>query len=128
MSKGYDANRAHRDQIASCGKSLGKRAGFSCEWCGSKDDLRPWEFHPGCEPALETLALFCGRCRSIADGASAEPGELHFLRTALWSDIEAIAGGAGRALVRSRISWAREAIEESIFDEPLKETLLKELR
>ena len=128
MAKGYDANREHKELVASFGKILGKRAGFACEWCGSKDDLRPWEFRPGEEPAPEILALLCQRCRAIADGASAEAGELHPLRNALWSDIEAIAGGAGRVLLRSRVPWARDAIEESIYDEVLKEKLFKESR
>ena len=128
MAKGYDANREHKDLIASFGKSLGKRAGFSCEWCGAKDELRPWEYLAGEEPAPELLALLCGRCRAIADGAPAEQGELHSLRNALWSDIEAIAGGAGRVLVRSKVPWARDAIEESIYDDELKEKLFKGVR
>ncbi len=128
MAKGYDANREQKDLIASFGKILGKRAKFTCEWCGSKDDLRPWEYSPGEEPAPELLALLCGRCRAIAGGAPAEPGELHTLRNALWSDIEAIAGGAARLLLRSKVPWAREAIEESIYDETLREKLFKELR
>ena len=114
--------------VASFGKILGKRAGFTCEWCEAKDDLRPWEYRPGEEPAAEILALLCGRCRTIADGTPAEPEELHVLRNALWSDIEAIACGAGRVLVRSGVSWARDAIDESIYDEALKEKLFKELR
>lgn len=128
MAKGYDVNRDHKDLVASFGKIIGKRAGFKCEWCEAKDDLRPWEYRPGEEPAAELLALLCGRCRGIAEGAPAEPGELHSLRNALWNDIEAIAGGAGRALARSGVSWAREAIDESIYDEELKAQLLKELR
>ena len=128
MAKGYDANREHKDLVASFGKTLGKRAGFKCEWCDAKDDLRPWEYQSGEEPSAETLALLCGRCRAIAEGEPAEPGELHALRNALWSAIEAIAGGAGRVLVRSGVPWAREAIDESIYDEELKATLFKELR
>lgn len=128
MAKGYDAHREHKELVASFGKSLGKRAGFACEWCGAKDDLRPWEYLPGAEPATELLALLCGRCRAIAEGAPAEPGELYLLRNALWNDIEAIAGGAGRVLLRSRVPWAREAIEESIYDDALKEKLFRELR
>jgi hypothetical protein len=125
MAKGYDTNREHKDLVTSFGKILGKRAGFRCEWCESKDDLRPWEYQPGDEPSAENLALLCVRCRAVADGAPAEPGELHAFRNALWSDIEAVAGGAGRVLVRSGVSWAREAIDESIYDEDLKEKLFK---
>ena len=128
MAKGYDANQERKELIASYGKMLGKRAGFKCEWCEGKDDLRLWEFRPDQEPEEGALALLCGRCRTIADGAPAEPEELHVLRNALWSDIEAIACGAGRVLVRSGVSWARDAIDESIYDEALKEKLFKELR
>ena len=125
MAKGYDANREHKDQVASFGKVLGKRAGFTCEWCGAKDDLRPWEYRPGAEPAPDGLALLCQRCRSLADGAPADPGELPSLRNALWSDVEAVAGGAGRVLLRSKVPWARDAIEESIYDEAVREKLFK---
>ena len=128
MAKGYDSHREHQDLVTSFGKILGKRAGFRCEWCESKESLRPWEYRSGEEPALELLLLLCERCRALASGAAPEPGELHYLRNALWSDVEAIAAGAGRVLVRSRVPWAREAIEESIYDEALKEELFKELR
>lgn len=127
MAKGYDTNREHQDLVASFGKIIGKRAGFKCEWCEAKDNLRLWEYQPDEEPTAEMLALLCGRCRAIADGAPAEPGELHSLRNALWNNIEAIAGGAGRTLARSGVPWAREAIDESIYNEALKEKLFKEL-
>jgi len=126
MAKGYNENRERRELVASFGKSLGKRAGFACEWCGAKDDLRPWEYRPGEEPALELLALLCCRCRALAGGAPAEPAELHTLRNALWSDSEAIAGGVARVLLRSKVPWAREAIEESIYDEELKGRVFRE--
>jgi hypothetical protein len=128
MAKGYDTNREHKDQVASFGKILGKRAGFRCEWCQAKDDLRPWEYLPGDEPSEEMLALLCVRCRAVADGAPAEPGELHALRNALWSDIEAVAGGAGGVLMKSGVPWAREAVEECIYNEGLKERLFKYVR
>ncbi len=128
MAKGYDGNREQKELVASYGKILGKRAKFACEWCGAKDDLRPWEYSPGEVPAPELLALLCGRCRDIAQGGKAEEGELHALRNALWSDMEAIAGGAGRVLIRSKVPWGRDAIEESIYDEELREKLFKESR
>ncbi len=125
MAKGYDTNKEQKELVASFGKVLGKRAKFACEWCGAKNDLRPWEYCPGEEPVAEFLALLCGRCRDIAGGAAAEPAELFSLRNNLWSDVEAIAGGAGRVLLRNKVPWAREAIEESIYDEELKDRLFK---
>jgi hypothetical protein len=125
MAKGYDANRERQQDVAAFGKILGKRGGFSCEWCGGKGDLRPWDHRPDAEPSPETLALLCARCRELAEGKQAEPNELHSLRNALWSDIPAIAEGAARVLLRSKEPWVREAVEESLIDEGVKQELLK---
>lgn len=125
MAKGFDAHQERKELIASFGKALGKRAGFTCEWCEGKNDLRPWEFRPEQEPETEALALLCHRCRDMAAGKDAEPAELHALRNALWSDIPAVAGGAGKVLKRSKVPWAREAVEESVYDEDLKEEIFK---
>ena len=124
MTRGYQANRERMELIASFGKRLGKRAGFVCEWCGDKDDLRPWDYRPDAEPAEETLALLCRRCRDLAAGATADPNELRSIRNALWSDIPAIAEGAGRVLARCKEPWVREAIEESLMDDSIKRELL----
>jgi hypothetical protein len=125
MAKGYQANRVHLEAIQLLGKTLGKRASFKCEWCDSKDDLRPWEYHPDNEPTIDTLALLCSRCRDLAKGSKADPNELHSIRNALWSDITAVAEGAARVLARCPETWARDAIEESCIDEQLKADLLR---
>jgi hypothetical protein len=127
MGKGYQANQDRKAEIASFGKQLAKRAGFICEWCGSKDDLRPWDAAPTQEPEEANLALLCGHCRFLAEGGKGEEQELHDLRNALWSDVPAIAGGAAAVLARHRVAWAREAIEESLLPEDLKERLVKGL-
>lgn len=120
MVKGYQANRERLDDIGTFGKAIGKRAGFKCEWCESKDDLRVWDYKPDADPSMETLALLCQRCRGWADGRKADPNELRSIRNALWSDIPAIAEGAARVLAQCREPWAREAIEESFIDEAIK--------
>ncbi len=124
MAKGYNANQERLAEINLLGKELAKRAGFRCEWCESKDALRPWDHAADLEPTLSTLALLCGRCRELAAGAAAGPNELHTLRNALWSDIPAVAEGVALVLIRSRQAWVREAIEESLIDEVVKERLL----
>ena len=113
--------------VSSLGKGLAKRAGFACEWCGSKEQLRPWDQRPDREPSEATLALLCGRCRDLADGRPAEGNELRSLQGALWSDVPAVAEGVAAVLARSRQPWVREAIEESLIDETVKATLLKGL-
>jgi hypothetical protein len=125
MAKGYQANRDHQEAINLLGKTLSKRAGFSCEWCDSKDNLRPWDYCPDSEPELDNLALLCECCRALAGGSKADPNELHSIRNALWSDIPAVSEGAARVLSRCRETWARDAIDESCINELLKAELLR---
>jgi hypothetical protein len=124
MTKGYQANQDRQQELALQGKQLAKRAGFACEWCGSKDDLRTWDAEPKQPVVAENLALLCGRCRFLAEGGKGGEHELHDLRNALWSDIPAVAGGAAAVLARHRVSWAREAIEESLLPDELKQKLV----
>ena len=124
MAKGHAAHRERQELIASFGKVLGKRAKFRCEWCEGKDDLRPWDHRPEEEPAEETLALLCGRCREWAGGMKATEQELRSIRNALWSDVPAVAEGAARVLARCKEPWAREAIEESFIADEVKRELL----
>ncbi len=125
MAKGYDDNRERLQEINDLGKAIGKRAGFRCEWCEGKDELRLWDYRPDASPQAETLALLCQRCRGWADGRKAVADELHAVRNALWSDIPAVAEGAARVMARCREPWVREAIEESCLDEAVKAELLK---
>jgi len=122
---GYQANKERLEEISALGKTIGKRAGFKCEWCESKDDLRVWDYQPDLPPGMETLALLCGRCRDWADGRKAESNELRSIRNALWSNIPAIAEGSARVLARCKEPWAREAIEESFIADDVKADLLK---
>ena len=125
MAKGYLANRERQDDVSTFGKAIGKRAGFKCEWCESREDLRVWDSRPDASPAMETLALLCQRCREWADGGKAASNELRSIRNALWSDVPAIAEGAARVLAQCKEPWAREAIEESFIDEGVKAVILK---
>lgn len=124
MSKGYQASMDRRDEVSGFGKAVGKRAGFKCEWCEGKDDLRVWDYRPDAEPEMETLALLCQRCRGWAEGRRSDPKELRSIRNALWSDVPAVAEGAARVLARCSESWAREAVEESLIDDATKADIL----
>ncbi len=124
MAKGYLANRERQEAIAELGKDLARRAKFTCEWCEGKGDLRPWEYSLEAEPTLENLALLCGSCRELAEGKKVPGHELYVIRSALWSPIPAVAIGAARVLSRCTEPWAREAIEESLIDEAVKQEFL----
>ena len=125
MAKGYQANKKRQETLSAFGKAIGKRAGFACEWCGGKDELRVWDHKPDAEPEIDSLALLCGRCRALADGRKGDPNEMRSIRNALWSDVPAVAEGAARMLARCKEPWVREAIEESLIDEKLKVELLR---
>lgn len=125
MAKGYQANKERQDDISALGKAIGKRAGFQCEWCERKDNLRVWDYKPDNPPVMETLALLCQRCRDWADGRKASSNELRSIRNALWNNIPAIAEGAAMVLAQCKEAWAREAIEESFIDENIKVEVLK---
>lgn len=125
MAKGYQANKERLNEISIFGKEIGKRAGFKCEWCEGKDDLRVWDYRPDETPEMESLALLCQRCRGWADGRKPDQNEFHAIRNALWSDVPAVAEGAAKVLSQCKEPWAREAIEESFIDDAVKAVLLK---
>jgi len=125
MAKGYKANKERLEEISTFGKGIGKRAGFKCEWCESKDDLRVWDYKPDALPNMETLVLLCQQCRCWADGERVSSNELRSIRNALWGNIPGVAEGAARVLIQCKESWVREAIEESFIDDAVKIELLK---
>lgn len=125
MAKGYEAHKGRQEEIGALGKAVGKRAGFACEWCEGKDDLRVWDYQPDETPCMETLALLCRQCREWAEGRKATADEVRSIRSALWSDVPAVAEGAARVLARCGETWAREAIEGSFIDDAVKAALLK---
>ena len=124
MAKGQKVHQEHLDAVSVFGKSIGKRAGFRCEWCEGSEGLRVWEYRPEQEPSPENLALLCESCRTLSVSKSGDTHQFRALRNALWSDIPAVAEGAALVLARCRESWAREAIEESLIDEELKARLI----
>ncbi|HTG81489.1 MAG TPA: hypothetical protein VL949_06070 [Geobacteraceae bacterium] len=124
MAKGYQTHKERQELVSSFGKALGKRAAFRCEWCDGTDDLRVWDYRPEDEPSEQTLALLCASCRSLAAGKECHENQLHAIRNALWSDIQAVAEGAARVLARCPAPWVREAIEESLIDDSVKLELL----
>jgi len=125
MAKGYQGNKERQEEMSSFGKAIGKRAGFKCEWCESRDDLRVWDYKPDAPPGMETLALLCQQCRSWADGRKVSTNELRSIRNALWSNVPAVAEGAARVLAQCKEPWAREAVEESFIDDTIKTGLLR---
>jgi len=124
MAKGHQANKEHLEEIDTFGKAIGKRAGFKCEWCESKDDLGVWNHQPDQPPNMETLAMLCKRCRDLAGGRKSTSDELRSIRNALWSNVPAVSEGAAKVLVQCNESWVREAIEHCFIDDSIKDQIL----
>ncbi|HEX9593797.1 MAG TPA: hypothetical protein VGB12_10705 [bacterium] len=116
MAKGYEANKARQEHIASFGKELGRRAGFVCEWCGGKGDLRPQETDPVAEPEAANLLFLCADCRDLYGGARRDPERLRHMAGALWSPEPVVARSAAALLRRLGAAWAEETIELAGLD------------
>jgi protein PhnA len=125
MAKGHQAHKERQLDIQQLGKAIGKRAGFKCEWCEGKDDLRLWDYQPDMAPEAENLALLCQYCRALADGKQTDVNKLHSIRNALWSNVPAVAEGVAKVLAQCKEPWVREAIEESFIDDKIKCALLR---
>jgi len=116
MAKGYEANKERQEWIASFGKELGRRAGFVCEWCGGKGDLRPQETDPAAEPEADNLLFLCADCRDLYGGAHRDPNQLRHMEGVLWSQEPVVAREAARLLRRLGATWAEETIELAGLD------------
>jgi protein PhnA len=125
MAKGHQAHKERQLDIQQLGKAIGKRAGFKCEWCEGKDDLRLWDYQPDMAPEAENLALLCQYCRALADGKQTDVNQLRSIRNALWSNVPAVAEGVAKVLAQCKEPWVREAIEESFIDDKIKCALLR---
>ena len=128
MPKGHQGNKKRLEAIDAFAKSIGRRARTACEWCESKEDLQVWDFQPDIPPNMDTLAMLCRNCRELAKGKKARPGELRSIRNGLWSNIPAVAEGAGEVLVRCNEPWVRDAIDQSFMDNGIKMQLLAKIR
>ena len=110
MAKGKAKHQARLDAIQFFGKDLARRAGRRCELCEANEDLRIHDTDPEVEPAMETLALLCARCRAVIAGRKDDPETLRFLEGAIWSDQPLIGTLAKRMLREVDADWAREAL------------------
>jgi hypothetical protein len=126
MSKGHQGNKKRLLAISSFARSIGRRARITCEWCESKEDLQLWDYRPDMQPNMDTLAMLCRNCRELAGGKKASPDELRSISKALWSNIPAVAAGAGKILVQSDEPWVRDAINQSFLDDSTKIQLMAE--
>jgi protein PhnA len=124
MTKGYEANQARLQAIASFGKVLAKRAKFKCEWCEDDRDLRPVDLDPAAEPSEATLALLCASCRELKPGKKMDTNQLRRLSGAIWHAEPLVALGAAKILAASGEDWARELVADSLLDDETKATLL----
>ena len=128
MSKGHQGNKKRLEAISSFARSISKRARITCELCEGTKDLQVWDYRPDLPPNMDTLALLCRNCRELAGGKMASPQELRSIRKALWSNIPAVAVGAGEILIRCNEPWVQGAISQSFMDDNIKSQLLDKIQ
>ncbi|MFT7623230.1 MAG: protein PhnA [Myxococcota bacterium] len=111
MARGLDKHNERRDAVGFLGKELARRARSKCEFCEEPGALLPLDTAPEDEPTLETLALACERCRSVAGGAAADARTLRFLEGAVWHAVPAVSETARRLIREVDADWARDTVD-----------------
>jgi len=89
--------------------------------CGDSGRLDVVEVqgNPEPEPEEAWAILACSRCQEAMEGRW-EAGELHFLQTAVWSDVrpaQLVAVRLARKVAESGVTWARDLLEGLYLDE-----------
>lgn len=111
MAKGKEKHQARLDAVNLLGKDVARRAGRKCEWCEGAEELLAYDLDPEVEPSLDTVALFCARCRAVDEGRDDDPRTLRFLEGVIWSEVPGIQRRALAALRRVDADWARQSLE-----------------
>jgi hypothetical protein len=127
MVRRFDQHQERSELIHRLSKGLSKHAGFKCEWCEGKDDLRPYDCEPKKKvPSEETLLFLCKECRNILSAAPKKIDSklLRNRLNGLWSDREVVKEGLAELLVQTGERWAIEAVENAWFEGDFKERLL----
>ena len=111
MARGREKVEARKHALSLLGKDLARRAQRRCEFCETRDDLRPHDTCPTEDPTLEALVLLCPRCRSLVAGESVDVRECRFLEGAVWSDVPVVAELAKQCLGTIDADWARDTLD-----------------
>ncbi len=117
MAKGYQQDRARKDQVSALGKTLVRRSGKKCELCGvSGESMAVMEVEPAPEqPDPDHAVLICEPCGSGASGGKLSLDRWRFLDTAIWSEVPAVQVTAVRLcrrLEREGADWAGSLLSD----------------
>lgn len=114
MAKGRDKHDAYLDALNWLGKDLARRAKSKCELTGESGTLQIFDLEgPKVEPDLEHVVLVCSLAVDHLEGRQLKSETLHYLQTAIWSDLTPVRRAAVRILEQIDEPWAEEAIENA---------------
>ncbi|MCP4749982.1 MAG: phnA protein [Proteobacteria bacterium] len=130
MAKGYEVNKERREAVAALGRSLVRRSGSRCEFCGtSGQQLTVTEVAPFPEnPDAECAIFLCNDCHDGLTNGKLDPDRWRFLESVVWSDIAAVQVSAvriGRRLANGGTEWAEELLS-SLYLSPEIESWIGE--
>ncbi len=114
MAKGRDKHDAYLDALNGLGKDLARRARSKCELSEESGPLQIFDLEgPKVEPSLDHVVMVCPLVFDHLEGRQLKSETLHYLQTAVWSEITPVRRAAVRILEQIDEPWAEEAIENA---------------
>tara|TARA_B100000609_G_scaffold159336_2_gene130898 strand:+ start:5438 stop:5824 length:387 start_codon:yes stop_codon:yes gene_type:complete len=114
VAKGKDKHNAYQNALQLLGKDLARRAKSKCELSGTPGTLRIFDLEGfGTEPSLDHTLMVCPEVAAHLEHKGLKGAALHYLETAVWSELPVIRRAAVRILEAVDEPWAREAIDNA---------------
>jgi protein PhnA len=115
MAKGRDKQDAYEAALQRLGRDLARRAKSKCELTGASGTLRTVDLEgPKVEPDLDHVVLVSPLVSDHLKGRGLQNrNELHYLESAVWSDLSPVRRAAIAILSQIDEPWAEEAIENA---------------
>ena len=114
MSKGREKHAAYEEALSLLGRDLARRSKSRCELSGERGTLVVVDLEGSkVEPSLGHVVMVSPTVAEHLAGDNLEGAPLHYLETAVWSDVSAVRRAAIQILERLDAPWARDAIENA---------------
>lgn len=114
MAKGRAKQDAYEAALQALGKDLARRAKSRCELSGERTSLTIYDLEGSkAEPSLAHVVMVSDTVLDHLAGKNLKRQELHYLDTAVWSELAPVRRTAVRVLEQIDETWARDAIDNA---------------
>jgi len=114
MAKGREKHDEYQAALQGLGRDLARRAKSRCELSDEPGSLVTFDLEgPKVEPSLGHVVLVSSVVADHLEGRNLKGAALHYLNTAVWSDVSAVRRAAIRILEQVDEPWARDAIDNA---------------